>query len=536
LREIASAFLAVPTLLSLYLGTAVRRVGIPRLSLLLVVLGVTSFVVVTAGRAGPTTASPASDTSGPPATAFRAIQVGRSIDAPLTIDFTGPMDPASVVSALEVRPQAPVTLAWNDDASRLVVRPVGAWQPATTYTVSVRPTARGADGTQTTTAFLAERMAGERVRVDSAFVLDFERPVDVASAMAAFRVVPPVAGSFEAVPPGVPVTRLVFRPALALAPDSVYLLSLEPGATDIEGAPLAPVASLVIQTESAPSVVRFRPKDKSQEVEQDVEVSVRFTVPMDRTTTRRAFTVTIDGKPIEGKPRWAEDDTVLVVDPAQPFPYGATVVLQVGTAARSATGAPLSASASATFTVEPEPPPPPTPAPKATPRATTRPPSNPAPVPKPPSGSLVAAEKYVIALMNCTRGGGWVETDGSCSSPGGGSAGPLKYDSGISDRVARPYARKLVSAGVCSHFYGGGPDDRLRAAGYTSYRWAENLGCRYYSNLTRAAINLVRFFQSEKGYNGGHWRNMMNPAFDRAGVGIASSGGNLRIVIDFYHP
>jgi uncharacterized protein YkwD len=157
-------------------------------------------------------------------------------------------------------------------------------------------------------------------------------------------------------------------------------------------------------------------------------------------------------------------------------------------------------------------------------------------VAKPPSGSWVAVEKYVIALMNCTRGGGWVESNGSCSSPGGGSAGPLKYDSGISDRVARPYAKKLATAGVCSHFYSGNPGTRLKAAGYTSYRWAENLGCRYYSDLNRMAINLVRFFQSEKSYNGGHWRNMMDPRYDRAGVGLWVSGGNLRLVIDFYHP
>ena len=36
------------------------------------------------------------------------------------------------------------------------------------------------------------------------------------------------------------------------------------------------------------------------------------------------------------------------------------------------------------------------------------------------------------------------------------------------------------------HFIGGNPGDRLRAAGYTSYRWAENLGCR--SGDARSAV------------------------------------------------
>ena len=550
MREFASAVLAVPMLLAVYLGTIARRVGIPRLSLLLVVLGVTSIVVVMAGRPAATTARPAGEAADPPATAFRAIQTGRAIDAPLTIEFTVPMDATSVAEALVIDPPAEVSLAWDEGATQLHVRPAGAWEAATYYTVTVGDAARDASGTplaapvragfltrgSTASVFSAERATGDRVRVDTPFILDFERPVDVASVAAAFMVTPRVAGSFEPTPPGVPVTRMVFRPALPLAPDAVYLLALGDGALDAEGAPLTTTGSYAVQTDVAPSVVRFRPKDATKEVERDTEVSVRFTAAMDRASTRRAFTVTVDGTAVEGKPRWAEGDTVLVVDPTDPLPYGATVVLKVGAGARSATGAPISAAATASFTVEPEPPPPPTPTPRPAPRATTKPPTSSTPVARPPSGSWVAVEKYVIALMNCTRGGGWVESNGSCSSPGGGSAGPLKYDSGISDRVARPYAKKLATAGVCSHFYGGNPGNRLKAAGYTSYRWAENLGCRYYSDLNRMAINLVRFFQSEKSYNGGHWRNMMNPAFDRAGVGLWVSGGNLRLVIDFYHP
>jgi uncharacterized protein YkwD len=44
------------------------------------------------------------------------------------------------------------------------------------------------------------------------------------------------------------------------------------------------------------------------------------------------------------------------------------------------------------------------------------------------------------------------------------------------------------------------------------------------------------FFQSEKSYNGGHYVNMMNAKYDRAGIGVWVSGGRVRLVIDFYHP
>jgi uncharacterized protein YkwD len=137
--------------------------------------------------------------------------------------------------------------------------------------------------------------------------------------------------------------------------------------------------------------------------------------------------------------------------------------------------------------------------------------------------------------MNCTRTGGWVTSSGSCSSPGGRSVAPLALDAGISSRVARPYARLLATRGLCTHFANGDPGDRLRAAGYTSYRWAENIGCRS-GDPYAAVLGSHLFFQSEHTYGGGHWVNLMNPAYDRVGIGVWVAGGRVRLVVDFYHP
>jgi uncharacterized protein YkwD len=51
-------------------------------------------------------------------------------------------------------------------------------------------------------------------------------------------------------------------------------------------------------------------------------------------------------------------------------------------------------------------------------------------------------------------------------------------------------------------------------------------------------VGLVRFYQSEKFWSpvGGHYVNMMNRAYDRAGVGLWVSGGNLNFVVDFFNP
>jgi uncharacterized protein YkwD len=128
-----------------------------------------------------------------------------------------------------------------------------------------------------------------------------------------------------------------------------------------------------------------------------------------------------------------------------------------------------------------------------------------------------------------------VTSTGACSSPGGRNVAALKLDAGISTKVTRPYAKRIAVSGACSHFIGGNPGDRLRAAGYTGSRWAENLGCG--SGDPRAAVlGSHLFFQSEKPYNGGHYVNLMNAAYDRVGIGVWVYGGRVRLVIDFYHP
>ena len=76
-------------------------------------------------------------------------------------------------------------------------------------------------------------------------------------------------------------------------------------------------------------------------------------------------------------------------------------------------------------------------------------------------------------LVNCTRTGGWVQTDGSCKGYGSGRYSAYVAPDPLLGRhsatsSSRPYARLLATKNVCTHFYGGTPLDRMRAAGYTS--------------------------------------------------------------------
>ena len=164
------------------------------------------------------------------------------------------------------------------------------------------------------------------------------------------------ADQFRPVTGSRPAVRPTERPAVADLPP------LAPPEPTPEPTPIATTVP------EAPSVIRFRPRNRWTSVSRFAPVSVRFSQPMDHATTERAFHITVDQKRITGTVRWAEGDTVLVIDPDRPLPYRARVTLSVDRGARSAGGATLKTARSVTFTVQSRPAPASRPAPKSTPR------------------------------------------------------------------------------------------------------------------------------------------------------------------------
>jgi uncharacterized protein YkwD len=153
--------------------------------------------------------------------------------------------------------------------------------------------------------------------------------------------------------------------------------------------------------------------------------------------------------------------------------------------------------------------------------------------------SWLPEELFVLGLTNCTRTGGWVQSNGTCRGYGSGRysayVAPLRNSAGMADTVARPYARLLATRGQCSHFLNGNPGDRLRKAGYTGYTWGENIGCRDgYSYAKTAVLASHLNFQAEKSSNGGHWKNIKNPKFKWIGIGVWKYSKRVRLVTDFY--
>jgi uncharacterized protein YkwD len=573
LRKIAAAILAVPVLAALYLPVLRRRGVAIRAGL---AVGAGLLVLVAAVGALPRAASALPPVAAGPVAADRFgpnVESREALDGAVAFDFATPMDQASVAAALSVDPETPVTLAWLDTGRKLLVSPRDGWTPETYYTVTIQSTAHDAAGVTLTepirTAFYTRGptgarivatapLAGGRVAPDTAVIVVFDRPVDAAAARAAFRIDPAIAGELQADTAVGPTEQLTFIPDEGLAAGTRYTVSVAGPLLDTDGALLADIPPLVVETAVAPAVVRFRPRSGTEAVVRGTDISVRFTRPMDRAATQRAFVVSVNGAALPGDYHWAENDTVVVFNPRDTLPWGSEVVMAVTADAAGADGTPIAGPVTARVVTvaKPAATPAPTPRPTAAPTArptpvpakpTPRPTPKPTPTPTPPpsgggsstgGGSWASVERYYLGLLNCTRGGGIVTSSGACSSPGGSGLAPLVLDSGISDRVSRPYAKLLATTGVCSHFDGGNPGDRLRRAGYMSYRWAENLGCRSASSAMASVLGTHLYFQSERSWRpaGGHWVNMMNPAYNRVGIGVWVASGRVRLVIDFYHP
>jgi uncharacterized protein YkwD len=448
------------------------------------------------------------------------------------------MDRDSVAAALRVVPARDVDLTWDAPSRTLTIRPQESWLPDTLHSVIVDPGALAESGrplaTPARAAFLtrapssgrieATRPRDKRVATDSDFTITFSRPVTTASVAAGLRADPVMDGTIKPTAWSPDGTSFTFTPRQRLPVRTTFTLTVS-GARTLDGEVLDPVA-FQFKTVSPPRVVRVRPAANATGIARSANISVRFNQPMDKATTKAAFSVRVNGKEIKGKVSWRGGNKVLSFNPKKALPYRAKVKVIIADTATSIIGTPINKKTVTTFRVKRKPPVA-TSAGGASARIGSGGSGG--------GGSWAAVERYYLGLMNCTRTGGWVTSSGACSSPGGRNVAPLRLDSGISSKVSRPYARLLATTGQCSHYANGGPDDRLRRAGYTSYNWGENIGCRG-GNPYSAVLGTHLFYQSERSYNGGHYRNLMDAGFSRVGIGVWKSGSTVRLVIDFYHP
>ncbi len=166
---------------------------------------------------------------------------GRALDEPVRLDFPYPPDRASVEAALSVQPALPLTLRW--EGHTLVLSPTVRWALDTEYTVELAPSVADASGWQplrqplrlsfTTRPAVVDVAPRNEAAWDDLITILFDRPVDRASVEAAFRIAPPVSGTF-----GWKENRLLFTPTVGLEEGISYQVQLDPLARAADGSPL----------------------------------------------------------------------------------------------------------------------------------------------------------------------------------------------------------------------------------------------------------------------------------------------------------
>jgi hypothetical protein len=514
--------------------SALLRLALPALAVALVVAGLLAALPVkqVAGNQLPTYAPLA------PQADARLKQTDVALDAAFQIQFTKPMNAPSVENALSITPSAEMVLRWDATDQTLAIRPATHWQPFTSYEVRIDGKASDLEGlaleapidaifetgSPTAGEIAATQMVGDLASPRTAFQLTFTRPVKFATVLARASIFPSVPIDVSGDDPtDVASTVFTITPKSQLNTGSTYLLRFTDGGADTSGSPLLPVKGLEIETLPTPAIVSFTPSQGTVSRDLNQAISITFSVPMDTKATETALRVSVGRTTQKGTIHWSEDDTVLTWTPRRSFATGSVVGVSVAATARSAGGIDIGKAQSINFTV----------ATKS--RIVYRPPK---PIEWTNVGpQYLSAEHYYLALMNCTRTGGWVVSGGYCSTvthhtkP---AQKPLVMNSGIADAVARPYAKYMSDTCQLNHYLNGtNPHTRLSAKGYTSYTWGENIASP--GNASQGSLAAVEiFFQNEYSLRGlTHYANIMNGSFHSAGVGIWISRCT-RLVIDFY--
>jgi hypothetical protein len=543
LRKIAAAALALPFIFFFFVSSLLRRSAPGRVFLagpVQVVLVGSAILLLVAGML---VGLPAKKVAGgaPPTFAPLAPQaVAQSsgstlpLDVAFEVQFTKPMNETSVENALVITPAVKVRYLWDATAQRLSLAPDPHWEPDTTYRVDITSPATDQEGLSlatdihatfksgslTSATITATQVSGDLVSPATAFQITFTRPVKLNTVSMRVELTPSVDVDVVGDDPTDAASQVfTVTPRSQLGSDTTYSIGLTDGGTDSAGANLQPALPLLVHTMSAPAVVRFRPQAGSVTYDTNQPVSVRFTMAMDEKSTAAAFSVTVNGKAVSGSTYWAEDDTVLVMTPRYSFKIGSTVVARVGTGAKAKGGLHLGAATSATFKV-------------SKPVATGISYGGVASATSP----YYASEVYYLALMNCTRTGGWVTDSGACSSETHHTLpaqNALYLDAGISNRVSRPYAKYMADNRLLDHYLRGTtPHSRLAAAGYPGGSWGENIASPCCSGKG-GMIDIEIFYQNEYWCRCEHYGNIMNPYFRRAGIGVWVSN-SVRVSIDFY--
>lgn len=292
-------------------------------------------------------------------------------DEPLTITFNQAMNQASVESAFHIQPNADGAFVWSDSRT-LNVLPDGGWQRATEYAVLIEATAEAANGLslaetlmfsmktvgplEVATVVPADRAEG--VAADSRIVVTFNRPVvplvsttQLENLPTPIRIEPSVEGQGEWLNTGI----YMFTPAKALQGGTTYTVTVPAGLTAVDSAILGEDFAWSFKT-LPPQILSVYPLDGASVIPLESNIAVRFSQPMEHSSTEAAFGLLYRGEPTQGTFNWSEDSTTFTFVPDEYMRIDALYLINLSNTAKSANGeAPLDAGLSQSFRTVPYP-------------------------------------------------------------------------------------------------------------------------------------------------------------------------------------
>ncbi len=163
----------------------------------------------------------------------------RDPDAAVYLLFPYPVNTRSVELALHLEPATPYRLSWSEET--LFLKPEDAWEPETTYTLTLGTGARDKAGmplakplrwTFATRSRVVNFGPQGRTLPCAPIVITFDRPADRSSVEAALHISPTLAGTFEW-----QENTLRFIPKEGFSAEA-YQVTLEPSARALDGGPL----------------------------------------------------------------------------------------------------------------------------------------------------------------------------------------------------------------------------------------------------------------------------------------------------------
>ncbi|MDX1996015.1 MAG: Ig-like domain-containing protein [bacterium] len=255
------------------------------------------------------------------------------LNAPITIYFDHVLDCTTAADAVSISPEVAGETACDETETALVFTPNESFARATTYTVTISDSLRGAQGEPlaepvrfevTTAGFLRvtdvlPAPGSVDIATDALVTVIFNRPVvplgsveDMENLPDPLTISPAVEGEGEWLNTAI----YTFRPTTAWAGGTEYTITVDPALTAVDGSTLEEAFTWSFTT-AAPQIVEVNPLDQTVAVSLEPMIQVTFNQPMDRASVEEAFFMrpVNGGGEVAGTFEWNETNTGFAFEP-----------------------------------------------------------------------------------------------------------------------------------------------------------------------------------------------------------------------------